>query len=61
MLEKIKREPVLVTTFCTSVAVVLVQFGVPVNDGVADAVSAAIIAGAALFTRSKVTPADAVE
>lgn len=57
MLDKIKNEPVLVTTVVSALLVVLVQLGVPVSDGLADAISGLIVAAAALFARSKVTPA----
>lgn len=58
MLERIKNEPVLVSTFVGTVLVLLVQFGVPLSDAQADAISAVIIAGLAFFARRKVTPVE---
>lgn len=56
MLERIKNEPVLVTTFVSAVLVTLVQAGLPISDGLANAITGLVVAGLALFARSKVTP-----
>lgn len=58
MLERIKNEPVLISAFVGTLLVLLVQFGVPLSDTQADAISAAVIAGLALFARSKVSPVE---
>lgn len=56
MLERIKNEPVLATTLVSAVLVVLVQAGLPISDGLANAITGLVVAGLALFARSKVTP-----
>lgn len=56
LLTTIKNEPVVLTTLVTAVLVLLVQAGVPVSDGLGDAISGVIVAAAALFARSQVSP-----
>lgn len=56
MLERIKNEPVLATTFVSAALVVLVQAGLPISDGLANAITGLVVAGLALVARSKVTP-----
>lgn len=58
IIEKARREPVLVTTLVGTVLVLLVQAGVPINDGLADAITGVVIAALAFVARSKVSPAD---
>lgn len=58
MLERIKNEPVLVSTLVGTVLVLLVQFGVPLSDAQANAITGVVIAALALFARRKVTPVD---
>lgn len=57
MLDRLRDEPVLLTTVVGAVLVLLVQFGVPISDGQADAVTAVLVAVLAVFARSKVSPA----
>ena len=56
MLDRLRNEPVLVTTLVGALLVLLVQFGVPLSDGQADAITALVIAVLAVFARSKVSP-----
>jgi hypothetical protein len=56
ILEKLRNEPVLATTLLGAVVVLLVQLGVPISDGLANAISAVVVAGLALFARSQVSP-----
>ena len=58
MLDKIRNEPVLVTTLVGAVLVLAVQLGAPISDDLANAISAVVVAGLAFFARSKVTPAE---
>jgi hypothetical protein len=58
LLYSIKAEPVLATTLVTSALVLLVQLGVPVSDGLGDALSGVLVAAAALFARSRVSPTE---
>lgn len=57
LLARLRREPVLVRTFIGAVVTLLVQLGLPIDDTLANAVTAAVVAGLALSARSKVTPA----
>jgi hypothetical protein len=54
--DRIKSEPVLVTTLVGSVLSLLVVFGVPISDEQKTAVVVAVAAVLALFARSQVTP-----
>ena len=56
IIEKILNNPVLASTFVGAVLVVLVQAGVPISDGLANAITGLIVAGLAIFARSQVTP-----
>ncbi|HET7736137.1 MAG TPA: hypothetical protein VFK52_09205 [Nocardioidaceae bacterium] len=58
MLDRLTREPVLVTTLVGAVLVLLIQFGVPISDGQADAVTAVVVAFLAFVARSKVSPVE---
>ena len=58
MLERIKNEPVLVSTLLGTILVLLVQFGVPLTDAQANAITGVVVAGLALFARRKVTPVE---
>lgn len=58
MLDRIRNEPILVTTLVSALCVLGVQLGLPISDGLANALSGVIVAGAALFGRSKVTPVE---
>lgn len=56
LLDKIRSEPVLVTTFVGAVLVLLVQAGVPISDGLANAITGVVVAALAFVARGKVTP-----
>lgn len=58
IIERVRREPALVYTLVGAVLVLLVQAGVPVSDGLANAISALVVAVMALVVRSKVSPID---
>lgn len=49
-------EPVLITAFVGAVLVLAVTLGAPISEATQNAINAVIIAGCALFARSKVTP-----
>lgn len=53
---RLRDEPVVVAAVVAALLVLLVQFGVPVSDGVQNAVSVLILAVSALLARSKVKP-----
>lgn len=53
---RLRDEPVLVVGVVSALLVLLVQVGVPVSDGVANAISGLIFAVSALIARRKVTP-----
>ena len=61
MLERIKSEPTIITTAVGALLVLLVQLGVPISDGLANAISALVVAVLALFLRSQVTPVTKTE
>lgn len=56
LIERIKAEPVLVTTLVGAILSLLVAFNVPVTDAQAAAIIGVIVAVLAIFTRSKVSP-----
>lgn len=56
IIERIKAEPVLVTTLVASLLSLLVAFGVPLSDEQSAAIIAAIVAISALVVRGKVSP-----
>ena len=56
ILDRLRNEPVLVSTFVAAVLVLLTQAGLPVSDGLANAISGVVIAGFAIFARSQVSP-----
>lgn len=56
LIERLRNEPVLVTTLCSALLVLLVQAGLPISDGLANAITGLVVAGCALFARSQVTP-----
>lgn len=56
MLDRIANEPVLVTTLIGAIVTALCQFGLPINEGHADAINAVVIALLAVYARSRVTP-----
>lgn len=58
MLDRIRNEPVLVTTLIGALVTLLVQAGLPISDGLANAITAFVIAALAILARSKVTPVD---
>lgn len=53
---RLRDEPVLTAALVSAVLVVLVQVGVPVSDGLANALSMLIFAVSAYIARRKVTP-----
>ena len=55
-LDRLRNEPVLVTTAVSALLVLLVQAGLPISDGLANAITGFVVAGLALVARSKVTP-----
>ena len=57
ILDRLRDEPVLVTTFVGALLSLLVVFGVPISDDQKLAIVGLITALLALFARSKVTPA----
>lgn len=57
MLDKIRNEPVLVTTLAGALIVLAVQLGAPISDELANAITAVVVAVLAFVARSKVTPA----
>lgn len=56
ILERIKNEPAVASTLVGAVVVLLVQAGVPISDGLANALTGLTVAVVALFVRSQVTP-----
>ena len=56
ILERILNNPVLASTFVGAVLVLLVQAGLPISDGLANAISGVVVAGLAIFARSQVVP-----
>lgn len=56
ILTNIQNEPILVTTLVGAGAVLLVQLGFDVPKSLANAISGVIVATAALFGRSRVSP-----
>lgn len=58
IIEKIQTEPVLVRTLLGTVLVLLVQAGVPLSDGLANAITGVVVALLALSARANVTPAE---
>lgn len=56
LLERLRREPVLVRAIIGAAVTLLVQFGLPITDGQANAATALALALLALSARSKVTP-----
>jgi hypothetical protein len=57
MLDKIRSEPVLITTLVGALIVLAVQLGAPISDDLANAITAVVVACLAFVARSKVTPA----
>lgn len=57
ILDRLRNEPVLVSTLLATGLVLLAQAGVPISDGLANAISAFVIAAFAIFARSQVSPA----
>lgn len=57
LLKALRREPVLVRTFVGTVVTLLVQLGLPIDQGLANTITAAAIALLAVSARSKVAPA----
>jgi hypothetical protein len=56
MLDKLRNEPVLVRAAIGAAITLLVQFGVPITDGQANAITALAWALLAMSARGKVTP-----
>jgi hypothetical protein len=56
MLDRIKREPALVTGFVSSVIALVVAFGLHLSTGQVGAIMAVVGAALAFVTRSKVSP-----
>jgi hypothetical protein len=56
IIERLRNNPVLVNTLVGALLVLLVQAGVPIRDGLANAISALVVAVLAIFTRSQVVP-----
>lgn len=56
IIERLRNNPVLVSTFVGAVLVVLVQAGLPISDGLANAITTLVVAGFAIFARSQVVP-----
>jgi hypothetical protein len=56
MLDKLRNEPVLVRAAIGAAVTLLVQFGVPITDGQANAITALAWALLALSARGKVSP-----
>lgn len=56
MIDRLRDEPVLVTTLVAAVIALLVAFNVPVSDEQSAAIIGVIIAVSALVARSKVVP-----
>ena len=56
MLEKIRSEPVLVSTLIAATLYLLTEFGVSVTPGQQAAILAVTVAVLAFFTRSQVKP-----
>ena len=56
IIERLRDEPVLVTTFVGALLGLLVVFGVPISDEQKTAIIVLITAVLAIFARSKVTP-----
>ena len=61
MIERIRNEPVLLTTLVGALLTVAIQFGIPISDTQANALNVLVVAGLAVFARSKVTPTSAEE
>jgi uncharacterized YccA/Bax inhibitor family protein len=57
MLDRLRNEPVLVTTAVSALLVLLVQVGLPISDGLANAITGLVVALMAAFARSQVSPA----
>lgn len=56
MLDRINREPALVTGLAAAIIVLLVQFGVPITDGQQAAINSVVVIIAAIVIRGQVTP-----
>jgi len=56
IIEKIRNEPVLVSTLVVALLVLLAQAGLPISDGLANAISGLVVAVLAVFARSQVVP-----
>lgn len=56
LLKALRREPVLVRTLVGAVVTLLVQLGLPIDQTLANTITAAAIALLAVSARSKVTP-----
>ncbi|XVU22542.1 hypothetical protein ACQPZJ_35475 [Actinoplanes sp. CA-054009] len=56
ILERVKRNPVLVLDVVKAVLALLIVFGVPLPPGLDVALAGVVIAGLSLLTRSAVTP-----
>ncbi len=60
MLERIKREPALVSGLVSAIILLVVAFGFTLTPEQIGGIMAVVVAGLALFTRSQVVPANAV-
>ncbi len=56
MLDKIKNEPILLTGLASAIVLLVVNFGVSLSDAQQGAIIGVVIAIAAFFGRSKVSP-----
>ena len=56
IIDRLRNEPVLVTTFVGAVLNLLIVFGVPIDDEQKLAIIVVLNAVLAVFARSKVTP-----
>lgn len=56
VVEKLKKEPVVVVNFLTATIALLVVIGVPIPATLEGALVTFLVAGGTLFARSKVSP-----
>lgn len=58
ILDRLRNEPVLVTTLIGALLVLLVQAGLPISDELQNAITGVVVAALALFARANVTPTE---
>ena len=58
MLDRLRNEPVLVTTLVGAVLVLLVQAGLPISEGLQNAITGVVVAVLAVVARANVTPTE---